>query len=154
VSGSRKHKAKMSREKQRKKPPYMSILFMIIVIAIFGAAIYLIMSETALLEPVNRDAIKMTITMAGFEPNIIRAKAGQSVTINLINPDNSHHTDGGGVHNFILTAGSARVNITVQPESQKVFTFTPTQAGEYHWYCDSCCGGSENPGMHGTLIVA
>lgn len=137
-----------------KKLPYMTILFIVIAIAIFSAAIYIILSKSASLEPVDRDAIKMKITMAGFEPNIIRAKVGEPVSINLINPDNSHHTDGGGVHNFILTAGLANVNITVPPESQKVFTFIPTQAGEYHWYCDSCCGGRENPGMHGTLIVA
>ncbi|MDO8726843.1 MAG: cupredoxin domain-containing protein [Candidatus Methanoperedens sp.] len=153
MSRSKKHNGKL-KEKQEKKPPYKSILFMVIVIAIFGTAIFLVMSKSAALEPVNKDAIKMTITMAGFEPNIIRAKTGQLVTINLINPDNSHHTDGGGVHNFILTAGLANMNITVQPESQKVFTFTPTQKGEYHWYCDSCCGGRENPSMHGTLIVA
>lgn len=158
MSGSRKHKGKMSREKQRKKLPYMSILFVIIVIAIFSSAIYLVVSKTASLEPVNKDAIKMTISMAGFEPNVIRAKAGQPVTINLINPDNSHHTDGGGVHNFLLTEGLASVmagvNITVLPESQQVFTFTSTKPGKYHWYCDSCCGGKENPSMHGTLIVA
>jgi len=156
VSKSRKHK--VTKEKQEKKLPYKSILFMFIVIAIFGSAIYLIMSKSAALEPVDKDAIKMTISMAGFEPNIIRAKAGEPVTINLINPDNSHHTDGGGVHNFFLSEGLASVmsdlNITVLPESQKVFTFTPTKPGEYHWYCDSCCGGKENPSMHGTLIVA
>ncbi len=154
MSRSKKHKGKMSREKQMKKPSYMGILFIVIVIAIFGSAAYLVMSKTASLEPEDKDAIKMTITMAGFEPNVIRAKVGQPVKINLINPDNSMHTDGGGIHNFILTAGLANMNITVQPESQKVFTFTPTQKGEYHWYCDSCCGGRENPSMHGTLIVA
>lgn len=141
-------------DEKEKKIPYRSILFMIIVIAVFGAAFFLLMSKSAALDPVDKEAIKMTITMAGFEPNIIRAKTGKTVTINLINPDNSHHTDGGGVHNFVLTAGLANLNVTVQPESQKVFTFTPTQIGEYHWYCDSCCGGRENPGMHGILIVA
>ncbi len=154
MSRSKKYKAKVSRDKQRKKLPYMSILFIVIVIAIFGSAVYLVMSKTASLEPEDKDAIKMTITMAGFEPNIIKAKVGQPVKINLINPDNSMHTDGGGIHNFMLTAGLANLNITVQPESQKVFSFTPTQPGEYHWYCDSCCGGKENPSMHGTLIVA
>ena len=153
MSGSKKHNG-MLKEKQEKKPPYMSILFIIIVIAIFSAALYLIISKSASMEPVNKEAIKMTITMAGFEPNTITAKVGEPVTINLINPDNSHHTDGGGKHNFILISGLANLNITVQPESQEVFTFTPTQKGEYHWYCDICCGGRENPGMHGTLIVA
>lgn len=155
MSRSKKYKGKMSREKQRKKLPYMSILFVVIVIAIFSSATYLVVSKTASLEPEDKEAIKMTISMAGFEPNVIRAKVGQPVKINLINPDNSMHTDGGGIHNFNLKeSGVSNVNITVLPESQKVFTFTPMQAGEYHWYCESCCGGKENPSMHGTLIVA
>lgn len=153
MSRSKKYKAKMSREKQRKKPPYMSILFIVVVIAIFGSAAYLVTSKTASLEPQDKDAIKMTITMSGFEPNVIRAKVGQPVKINLINPDSSAHTDGGGFHEFVLSAGSANVNVTLPPLSQKVITFTPTQAGEYQWYCDSCCGGKENPSMQGTLIV-
>ncbi len=158
MSISKKHKERRQKEKQdnrTKKLPLRSILFMVIVVALFGSALYLLISKSVSLDPVDKDAIKMTITMAGFEPNVIRTKAGQPVTINLINPDNSHHTDGGGVHNFILeNAGLSKVNITVQPESQDVFTFTPTLPGEYHWYCDSCCGGRENPNMHGTLIVA
>ncbi|NJD77830.1 MAG: cupredoxin domain-containing protein [Candidatus Methanoperedens sp.] len=155
MSKSNKHKERGKQRNTAEKLPLKGILFMVIVIVIFGSALYLVMSKSASLDPVDKDAIKMTITMAGFEPNVIRAKAGQPVTINLINPDNSHHTDGGGVHNFILeSAGLSRVNITVQPESQDVFTFTPTLPGEYHWYCDSCCGGRENPSMHGTLIVA
>lgn len=155
MSKSKKHKKRMLKEKQNtKKLPLMSILFVVIVIAIFGGAIYLIMSKTASLEPQDKDAIKMTITMSGFEPNVIRAKVGQPVKINLINPDSSAHTDGGGIHNFMLSAGLANVNVTLQPQNQKVITFTPTQTGEYHWYCDSCCGGKENPSMHGTLIVA
>ncbi len=146
---SRKNKRKIRDE--HKTLPVKSILFVVIVIAIFASAAYIVMSRTASLEPTDKDAIKMTVTMAGFEPNVIRAKVGQSVRINLINPDNSMHTDGGGIHNFQLTAEN--VNITVQPESQKVFTFTPTEPGQYDWYCDSCCGGKENPNMHGTLIV-
>ncbi|KCZ70754.1 hypothetical protein ANME2D_02779 [Candidatus Methanoperedens nitroreducens] len=152
MSKSKKHKERG--KKQNNKTALMSILFVLIIIAIFGSAVYILMSKTASLEPVDKDAIKMTVTMAGFDPGIIRAQAGEPVTINLINPDNSHHTDGGGFHNFILTAGLSSVNITVPPLSQKVFTFTPTQPGEYHWYCDICCGGKENPSMHGTLIVA
>ncbi|NJD77728.1 MAG: cupredoxin domain-containing protein [Candidatus Methanoperedens sp.] len=157
MSKSKKYKERRQNEKQNKRAkkfPLKSILFMVIVIAIFGSALYLVMSKSASLDPVDKDAIKMTITMAGFEPNIIRAKTGETVTVNLINPDTSMHTDGGGVHNFLLSAGLANVDVTVGPESQKVFTFTPTQPGEYHWYCDSCCGGKENPSMHGTLIVA
>ena len=154
MSKSKKLKKRMLKEKQTKKLPYMSILFVVIIIAIFSSAAYIVMSRTVSQEPLDKDAIKMTITMSGFQPNVIRAKAGELVTINLINPDSSMHTDGGGVHSFKLTSGLANVNVTLQPESQKVFSFTPTQPGEYQWYCDSCCGGKENPSMVGTLIVA
>ncbi|MFA4934866.1 MAG: cupredoxin domain-containing protein [Candidatus Methanoperedens sp.] len=154
MSKSKKLKKIMLKEKQTKKLPYMSILFVVIIIAIFSSAAYIVMSRTVSQEPLDKDAIKMTITMSGFQPNVIRAKAGELVTINLINPDSSMHTDGGGVHSFKLTSGLANVNVTLQPESQKVFSFTPTQPGEYQWYCDSCCGGKENPSMVGTLIVA
>ncbi len=154
MSKSKKLKKRMLKENQTKKLPYMSILFVVIIIAIFSSAAYIVMSRTVSQEPLDKDAIKMTITMSGFQPNVIRAKAGEPVKINLINPDSSMHTDGGGVHNFLLSAGLANVNVTLAPESQKVFSFTPTQPGEYHWYCDSCCGGKENPSMHGTLIVA
>ncbi len=153
MSKLRKNKRKI-KEEHRKKLPVKSILFVVIVIAIFGSAAYIVMSRNASQEPVDKDAIKMTITMAGFDPDVIQAKVGQPVKINLINPDNSMHTDGGGIHNFQLTGGLANVNITVQPESQNVFTFTPTEPGRYDWYCDSCCGGKDNPSMHGTLIVS
>jgi len=129
-------------------------LFLAIAVMIFVVAGYIVLSETVSKEPKDKGVIKMNITMSGFEPNIIRAKSGELVTINLINPDNSMHSDGGGFHNFILTADFASVNITVPPQSQKTFSFTPTQAGEYHWYCDICCGGKDNPSMHGILIVA
>ena len=157
MAKSKKNREMVMKKKQNtkaKKLPFMSILFVVIIISIFSSAAYIVMSRTVSQEPLDKDAIKMTITMSGFEPNVIRAKVGEPVKINLINPDSSMHTDGGGVHNFLLSAGLANVNVTLQPESQKVFSFTPTQAGEYHWYCDSCCGGRENPGMHGTLIVA
>ncbi len=91
MSVSKKSKGTLLKEKQGKKLPYMSILFVMIIIAIFSGSIYLIMSKSASLEPVNKDAIKMTITMTGFEPNIIRANVGQPVTINLINPDKSQY---------------------------------------------------------------
>lgn len=154
ISRPKKHNKRKVKEK--KKPiasAFRMVLYIAIIIAIFGSAVNIVMNKTASMEPVDKEAIEMKITMAGFYPNRLEATVGEPVTINLINPDNSHHTDGGGYHNFILMAGMAQANITIPPESQKVFTFTPTQKGEYHWYCDICCGGSENPNMHGILVV-
>ena len=62
------------------------------------------------------------------------------------------HADGGGVHSFHID--SLNVHQKVQPESDLVFSFTaPTTPGTYDFYCDTCCGGKENPAMHGILTV-
>lgn len=59
---------------------------------------------------------------------------------------------GGGWHNFVVERFG--VNVKVAPRQRQVFTFTPTEPGEYDFYCDMCCGGKENPFMHGRLIVS
>lgn len=99
-----------------------------------------------------QNAVPVRISMSGFTPAEIRATAGQPIQIELINLDNSHHTDGGGWHNFVVD--DLDVAERVAPESRRLFTFTPTQPGEYDFYCDICCGGKENPYMHGRLIVS
>ncbi len=58
MSRSKKYKAKISRDKKRKEMPYMSILFIVIVVAIFGSAAYLVMSKNASLEPEDKDVRK------------------------------------------------------------------------------------------------
>lgn len=95
--------------------------------------------------------VPVRINMGGFSPAVIEARAGEPVTIRLINEDNRFHSDGGGKHNFIIE--SLGVSELVQPEKTLTFTFTPDQAGEYDFYCDICCGGKENPAMHGRLVV-
>ncbi len=149
-----KHKRKIPKNKaENKKQHHQTVLYLAIVTVIFVSAAYITMNKTVSLIPEDKEAIKMTITMAGFDPNTLQVKVGEPVKINLINTDNQYHRDGGGFHNFILKGPGLDVNITVPPENQTVFAFTPTEPGEYDWYCDVCCGGKENPNMHGTLIV-
>lgn len=97
-------------------------------------------------------AVPVRISMSGFDPAEIQARVGEPLTIELINLDNSLHTDGGGWHNFVIE--ELGVNVKVAPESRVVFTITPTEAGEYDFYCDMCCGGKANPYMHGRLLVS
>lgn len=96
--------------------------------------------------------LPITITMAGFSPPTIQGLPGEPLAVTLVNPDNAHHSDGGGWHNFILE--DLGVNVRVAPESTETFTIPATKPGEYRWYCDICCGGSANPSMWGTLVVA
>lgn len=96
-------------------------------------------------------AVPVRISMSGFSPDVLKAKVGQPVQIELINLDHSGHTDGGGWHNFVVE----RLGVAekVAPLKRTLITFTPSEPGEYDFYCDICCGGKDNPYMHGRLIV-
>lgn len=97
-------------------------------------------------------AVPVRISMSGFTPKEIHAKVGQPIQIELINLDNSMHSDGGGWHNFVVER--LGVSERVGPKDKIVFTLTPTETGEYDFYCDICCGGKENPYMHGRLVIS
>jgi len=94
----------------------------------------------------------LKISMSGWSPAVINAKAGQPVVVTMINLDNQFHADGGGWHGFTVPAFD--VNEPVPPKQTRTFTFTPTRAGKFVFYCDTCCGGKDNPFMRGKLIVS
>ncbi len=101
--------------------------------------------------PIDPNAHVMRIDMMGFSPNTLTVRVGEAVKVDLINPDGPWHADGGGYHNFVLE--QLGVNETVKPQSQLVFEFIPSQAGDFMWYCGICCGGKESPSMQGRLKV-
>ncbi|WP_394237595.1 cupredoxin domain-containing protein [Niallia oryzisoli] len=94
---------------------------------------------------------RVEVSMAGFSPTTIQAKAGEEITIQLINPDNSAHSDGGGWHQF--ANDELDFDYKLSPESTKTITLKVDKPGEYEFYCDICCGGRENPTMQGKLII-
>ncbi|PLR82190.1 cupredoxin domain-containing protein [Bacillus canaveralius] len=94
---------------------------------------------------------RMEISMAGFNPSIIRAKLGEEITLQLVNPDNSAHSDGGGWHQF--ASDELNFDYKLAPETSKTVTLKFDKAGEYEFYCDICCGGRKNPSMQGKIIV-
>ena len=129
-----------------------TIAFTMIAIVTIAAAGYLVFLKPRVsAEDAPEDTTPVTITMAGFAPAQLAANAGEPLAVTLVNPDNSHHTDGGGWHNFVLA--DLGVDVRVAPESTQTFTIPAAQPGEYKWYCDICCGGKENPSMWGTLVV-
>jgi len=89
--------------------------------------------------------------MGGFSVMELRVKAGQPVTVRLTSLDNSHHTDGGGQHQWAVDEFKA--SVVAPPEGSNTVTFTPDKPGTYTFYCDICCGGRANPTMQGKLIV-
>ncbi len=93
----------------------------------------------------------LRISMGGWQPNVVYAKAGQPLTVSIVNLDNSLHSDGGGWHNFVLEGQG--IDQRIAPEQTGTFSFTLKKPGEYLFYCDICCGGKDNPFMRGKVVV-
>ena len=92
------------------------------------------------------------MSMAGFEPQMIHATAGEALTIELWTTDSALHLEG-GVHTLI--SDELGIYEELPAESRKTVTLhMPTEAGTYDIYCDTCCGGKDSPSMHGRLHVA
>ncbi len=141
------------RRSRQRRQRIRSAAFAVIVFGVLGLAGYLIYSafNQPTPPPMAGNVIDVKADMAGFDKKEIRVKVGEPVTIRLTSLDNSHHTDGGGKHQWAVD--ELGVNIVAQPESSNYATFTPDKPGEYTFYCDICCGGRANPSMNGTLIV-
>jgi cytochrome c oxidase subunit II len=95
--------------------------------------------------------IPVAISMSGFSPNLLAARVGQRIDLQLINRDNSLHSDGGGWHQLAIDA--LGLDFMVAPLSESEVSFTVDSPGTYDFYCGVCCGGRANPYMHGQLVV-
>ncbi len=136
-----------------KKQRIRSTVFAVLVIGVLGLTGYYLKSAffRPAPEPMAGNVIDVEASMSGFDKKEIRVKVGQPVTIRLTSIDNSHHTDGGGKHQWAVD--ELGVDVIAQPESSNTVTFTPDKAGTYTFYCDICCGGKANPTMNGQIIV-
>lgn len=90
---------------------------------------------------------EQVITVEGgeyyFQPNEIRVKQGEKVTITLKNV-------GKMPHDFVIGALSVQSELTRGGEEATV-TFTPDKTGTFEFYCS--VSGHRQQGMRGTLIV-
>lgn len=93
----------------------------------------------------------LQVTMGGFSPPVVTARAGEPLRLRLVNPDSPFHTDGGGWHQLAIPG--LGVDARVAPRGDTLVAIPAPLAGEYAFYCDICCGGKENPSMRGTLRV-
>jgi cytochrome c oxidase subunit 2 len=141
------------KEALRRQRSIRSAVFALIVIGVLGLAGYYLKSAffRPAPAPMAGNVIDMEASMSGFDKQEIHVKLGQPVTIRLTSIDNSHHTDGGGKHQWAVD--ELGVDVIAQPESSNYVTFTPDKAGSFTFYCDICCGGKANPTMNGQIIV-
>jgi cytochrome c oxidase subunit II len=91
------------------------------------------------------------MSMAGFTPQVITAKAGERLSVELWTTDAAMHLEG-GVHTMI--SDQLGIHEELAAESRRTVTLTmPMTPGDYDIYCDTCCGGKQSPTMHGILRV-
>jgi len=141
-------------EANRRSRRIRGAVFGLIVVAVLTGGVYLAGSVFFGQRgtPSNADALPVRLSMAGFDPKVITAKAGGTVSLDFWNTDNAMHLDGGGVHTFIID--DQHIYVKIPAEARQAFAFTaPTTPGDYDFYCNTCCGGKESPTMHGTLRV-
>ncbi|MDA8367090.1 MAG: cupredoxin domain-containing protein [Actinomycetota bacterium] len=78
---------------------------------------------------------------------LFTVKVGQAVKVTIVNHDAMPHT---------FTAPDINVNASVNPGSSTTFTFTPSAAGTFSWYCSVPCGDwvmSHTGYMKGSVTV-
>ncbi len=147
--GNTKHR-QFRRARQRKQ--LRGIIFVAIVVITLSAAGLLL--KQGLWGPsvpvMAGNVIDVRGYMAGFDPKTIRVRAGEEVTLRLINMDSPLH-EGGIEHQ--LAIDDFGINLLAPARQTASVTFTPTEPGVYEFYCDVCCGGRINPSMQGRLIV-
>lgn len=150
MNNLKRAKLHLARQQQQRK---RAVVFSVIVIGVLGLAGYLLVG--ALFPPgpapMAGNVIDVQAAMNGFDKYEIRVKVGEAVTLRLTSLDNTHHTDGGGKHQWAVD--ELGIDLIAPAMGSNYVTFTPHEAGTYTFYCDICCGGRANPSMNGTLIV-
>ncbi|HSW41724.1 MAG TPA: cupredoxin domain-containing protein [Patescibacteria group bacterium] len=129
-------------------------IFAAVVVGVLAVGTYLAFGDF-LNRPAPATAGGTTITihssMAGNAPNEIRVKAGTTVTFDWWTQDSVLHLEG-GVHTLI--APELGFHEELPGESRRSFDWqVPDRPGTYVVYCDTCCGGKENPSMRGTIVI-
>jgi len=125
------------------------LVFAALAIAIVGAGAYAVWPRALATSDTGLADLTMRVDMGGFTPPQLSAPAGRALRIRLVNPDSSMHSDGNGVHQLAIPG--LGIDVKVQPQSSSVVQIPASPAGEYAFYCDTCCGGKENPSMQGKL---
>lgn len=131
--------------------PLRLAVFAVLALVVAGGAAYSLWPSDLATTDTGAVDLTLRVEMAGFTPPNLTAPAGRALRVRIVNPDNSHHSDGGGVHGFTVVA--LGVDARIQPETTSVVTIPAAQPGDYAFYCDTCCGGKENPSMQGVLKI-
>jgi cytochrome c oxidase subunit II len=136
-------------------PRRKAAAFGMVALAVLGVAITLFAWPYLEERRVERAYVQenvIKISMSGWQPDRVYAKAGEPVTITMVNLDSRFHLDAYGWHDFNID--ELQIQRLVGPKETLTFTLTVTEPGEYTFYCSTCCGGKASPSMRGTLLVS
>lgn len=92
----------------------------------------------------------LQITMGGWNPSHIQAKAGRPLTIMLMTLA-SEASMSDNVHSFVLA--ETNTNITVHAGDSRLFTITLPSPGTYTFWCVTCCSGKASSTMAGEITA-
>lgn len=130
---------------------YRTAIFGLIVLGVLGVGLFLAFGNFLTRPATASGAISVQSSMAGFTPSEIRVKAGSTVTLDWWTEDAAMHLEN-GVHTMI--APDLGLTEALPAESRRAVSWTvPNKPGTYDVYCNSCCGGKDNPQMHGKIVV-
>jgi hypothetical protein len=150
TSGIQRHRPPDDAEQ---RPPWRPIAGGAVVVAVLGVGVLLAFGDflgRPEADPTGATPVRMS--MAGFGPEVITAKAGTDLQIELWTTDAAVHLQG-GVHTMI--SEELGIYEELPAESRRTVTLRmPSAPGDYDIYCDTCCGGKASPTMHGVLRVS
>ncbi len=129
------------------------LIFLGVVAFVLGVGVYLAFGDffRRPAAAAGGDTIDVQSSMAGFTPAEIRVKAGSTVKLAWWTQDAAVHLQG-GVHTMV--APDLGLDEALPAESSRLVTWTvPDKPGTYDVWCNSCCGGKDNPQMHGKIVV-
>ena len=86
--------------------------------------------------------IKVVMKKYSIEPNPIRLKQGQPVTLYVSSADVQHG----------FSVDALKIDEPIPPGKPATITFTPQQKGEFKVQCDIICGPGHDK-MQGKIIV-
>ena len=116
---------KTRHRKQQRLKKFGFLVIAVIVLSLAGTLLFNAFYKPPL--PVAENVIDISADMGGFDKDEIRVKVGELVTIRLRSLDNSHHTDGGGKHQWAVDDFNA--NVVAPPEGSAMTTFISTNLG-------------------------
>jgi cytochrome c oxidase subunit 2 len=148
------HSNKPGRRRPPTRTPHQRGLSLPIRVAAFASLAIAVSVAVFLVRPRPPSATaaeRVQIDMGGFHPATLTARAGEPLHLQIVNPDSSMHSDGGGWHQLAIP--ELGVDAMVGPRSDKTVEIPAAAPGDYAFYCDVCCGGKENPSMQGVLRV-